>query len=226
MKITILTTFPEMFPGPLAHSIVGRALKNKQLELEVLNLREFTEDLHRSTDDRPYGGGPGMIMMIEPIAKALDHLQVKKGQNDSRIVLMSAKGAEYTQQEAQAYAQLQHLVLLCGHYEGVDERVAEQLVDQEIRIGSYVLTGGELASMVIADSVTRLLPDVLGEQKSLEQESHTTAGYLEYPQYTRPASYNGWKVPEVLLGGNHKEIITWREQHATTPTVQEHPQES
>ncbi len=213
MKISILTLFPPMFSGPFSESILKRAQEAGIATIDLVNIRDFTEDKHHTTDQPPYGGGPGMVMMIEPIDKALQ--SIKKDGEISRVVLLSAKGKPYTQSKAHEYAQLDHLILICGHYEGVDERVAENLVDEEIRIGDYVLTGGELPAMIITDSVIRLLPGALGDETSTVDESHSQEGYLEYPQYTRPAEYNGWKVPEVLLGGNHAEIASWRKEQSS-----------
>jgi tRNA (guanine37-N1)-methyltransferase len=214
MTISILSLFPQMFTGPLSESIVKRAVEKKIVEIDLLNIRDFTEDKHHTTDLPPYGGGPGMVMMVEPIAKALERCKEQKTvSNETRkVVLLSAKGTLFSQKKAQEFAKLDHLILICGHYEGVDERVAENLIDEEIRIGDYVLTGGELPAMVIADSVIRLQPGVLGDDTSSHDESHSEEGILEYPQYTRPADYNGWKVPDVLLGGHHAEIEKWREE--------------
>jgi tRNA (guanine37-N1)-methyltransferase len=188
MTISFLTLFPDMFVGPLSESILKRAVDAGHITFNTINIRNFATDKHHTTDQPPYGGGPGMVMMVEPIHKALESLGVKKGGKDTRIVLLSAKGAQFTQSKAKEFSKLKHLVLICGHYEGVDERVAQHLIDEEVRIGDYVLTGGELPAMVIADSVARLLPGVLGDETSSEDESHRTPGYLEYPQYTRPAT--------------------------------------
>lgn len=216
MTIDILTTFPQMFTSPFAESIVHRAQEKSRVQLNIHNLRQWTGDKHHSTDNPPYGGGPGMILMVEPIDKALAALHAKKGTLHQQILLTSAKGVLYTQQTAQTLSTLERLVLICGHYEGVDERVAQHLVDDEVRIGNYILTGGELASMVIVDSVVRLLPGVLGDQESTKEESHSVQGYLEYPQYTRPETYKGWKVPSTLLSGNHQTIKTWRKDQASS----------
>lgn len=211
MQIDILTTLPLMFSGPLTESILKRAQDKKLVEIRVHDLRRWTKDKHKTTDDHPYGGGPGMVMMIEPIDQGLQTLKAKKGTANECIILTSAKGGVFTQQIAQTWStSLQRLVIICGHYEGVDERVAQHLVDQEVRIGNYVLTGGELPAMVMIDSIVRLIPGVLGDNESVKDESHTTPGYMEYPQYTRPENYNGWEVPKVLLGGNHKTIEEWR----------------
>jgi tRNA (guanine37-N1)-methyltransferase len=211
MRIHILTLFPEMFKGPLSESILKRAVEADKVEFNIINIRDFTSDNHKTADQPPYGGGPGMVMMIEPIDKALASLN---SQGKKKTILLSAKGEPYSQAKAREYAALDEITLICGHYEGVDERVADNLIDEEVRIGNYVLTGGELPAMVIADSVVRLLPGVLGDDASSVEESHSEPGYLEYPQYTRPADYKGWKVPEVLLNGNHAEIEKWRASQA------------
>jgi tRNA (guanine37-N1)-methyltransferase len=218
MHINILTTLPEMFVGPFSESILKRAQEKSLVTIHIQNLREFTNDPHHSTDDHPYGGGPGMVMMIEPIDKALQALNVHKNTQNEKIILTSAKGALFSQQIAQSWQSLEKLTIICGHYEGVDERVAQNLIDEEVRIGNYVLTGGELPACVMVDSVVRLLPGVLGDEMSTVEESHTTEGYLEYPQFTRPAEYKTWTVPEVLLGGNHKEIEQWRKEKAKNET--------
>lgn len=220
MKISILTLFPETFSGFLQSSIIKRAqdhlLHHAQppVAIDILNIRDFATNKRNTTDDRPYGGGPGMVMKVEPIDKALESLSAARPTKNytARTLLTSAKGQMFTQQKAVEYAQLNELVIVCGHYEGVDERVAQHLVDQEVRIGDYVLTGGEPAAMVITDAVTRLLPGVLGNAVSAQTESHSTPGYLEHAQYTRPEVYKGWTVPSILLGGNHAEIEKWREQ--------------
>ena len=196
MQIDILTTLPSMFTGPLTESILARAQKKGLVSVAVHDLRQWTTDAHKTTDDRPYGGGPGMVMMIEPIDTALKALKAKKGMPGELIILTSAKGELYTQSTAQAYVQYKRLVFICGHYEGVDERVAQLLVDKEV--------------MVMVDSIVRLLPGALGDDESTKEESHSSPGYFEYPQYTRPEEYKGMNVPEVLLSGNHKNILAWR----------------
>lgn len=222
MRITILTLFPEMLRGALDSSILKRAQStdlhtNPPLEIELVHIRDFATDKHKTTDDRPYGGGAGMVMKIEPIDKALQSVTSKRStdqQEKQRIILTSAKGKLFTQQTAQEYSDLDHLIIVCGHYEGVDERVADHLVDEEVRIGDYVLTGGEPAALVITDAIARLVPGVLGNEQSPTQESHNQPGYFEHPQYTRPEEYKGWKVPQTLLQGNHKQIEEWRDKQA------------
>lgn len=218
MQIDVITTLPAMFVGPLSESILKRAVDRNIVEIKIHDLRRWASDKHRTTDDHPYGGGPGMVMMIEPIDVALNALDAKKGTPKQKIILTSAKGTLFTQQIAQNWSQeIERLVFICGHYEGVDERVALNLVDEEMRVGDYVLTGGELAAMVMTDVVVRLSPGVLGDDESSTNESHKTPGYFEYPQFTRPERYKGWEVPKVLLGGNHKAIEEWRKN--TAPTV-------
>lgn len=222
MTISILTLFPSMFSGPLTESIIKRALEKKIATVDLINIRDFTSDKHHTTDQPPYGGGPGMVMMVEPIFQALSSLKKQEARSEKqKVVLLSAKGKPYTQEKAREYASLDHLILICGHYEGVDERVSEHLIDEEIRIGEYVLTGGEIPAMVITDSVIRLLPGALGDETSTDDESHSEAGILEYPQYTRPATYQGWSVPQVLLSGNHADIEAWRQAQKKTASPAE-----
>lgn len=210
MKINILTIFPIFFENPLETSILKRAINKNLIKFEILNLRDFAKDRHQTTDQRPFGGGPGMVMMIEPIDKALEYLQVKKGDLNKKIILTSAKGSVFTQETARNFANLDELTIICGHYEGVDERVALHLVDEEIRIGDYVLTGGEVAALVMSDAITRLIPGVLGNDESNHNESHSQPGKLAHPQFTKPSNYKGMVVPDVLLSGNHQEIANWR----------------
>jgi tRNA (guanine37-N1)-methyltransferase len=215
MQIDILTTFPSMFSGFFGESIIKRAQEKGAIQIKIHDLRNWTKDKHRSTDDRPYGGGPGALMMIEPIDLALMEIGAKKGTAGEKIILTSAKGAPFVQKTAQDWSKaLKRLIIICGHYEGVDERVALHLVDEEVRIGNYVLTGGELPAAVMVDAVVRLLPRVLGDDTSSVVESHSEKGYFEYPQFTRPENYKGWEVPRVLLNGNHKEIEEWRKGNA------------
>lgn len=213
MQINILTIFPDFFVSPLGVSIIKRAIEAKIVNINVVNIRDFAQDKHRTTDDRPYGGGPGMVMKIEPIDLALKSLGVEKGQDKGKIILTSAKGQMFTQEISREIAStIEVLTIICGHYEGVDERVAENLIDEESRIGDYVLTGGEIASMVMVDSVVRLIPGVLGNEDSNKNESHSEVGKMGFGQYTRPENYGGLKVPKVLLSGDHGKIEEWRER--------------
>lgn len=208
MKIEILTLFPEMFKGPLTESIVKRAQEKGLVEIKIHNLRNWATDKHRTVDDRPYGGGAGMVVRVDIIDAALKDLKNK----NSKIILMSAKGKAFSQKKALQLSKEGHLILIAGHYEGIDHRVHKYLVDEVISIGNYVLTGGELPAMMVTDAIVRLVPGVI-EAESLKNESHSKKGYLEYPQYTRPEKYKGWKVPEVLLSGNHAEIEKWRKKN-------------
>ena len=214
MKIDILTIFPNMFSSPFQESILKRAQDKELVEIAVHNLRDWTTDVHHQVDDRPFGGGAGMVMMVEPIDKALENLKLKAKSSKLKTILLSAKGERYTQQKAESLAHIDHLILVCGHYEGIDQRVYEHLVDEVISIGDYVLTGGELPAMVVVDSLVRLIPGVVGDQASIVDESHKEPGYIEYPQYTRPATYKDWSVPDVLLSGDHAKIKTWRESNS------------
>jgi len=212
MQINFLTIFPEYFSNILDSSILKRAQQKQLVKYKVINLRDFAQDKHHTTDDRPFGGGPGMVMMIEPIDLALHSLNQKKGTKNKKIILTSAKGRLFTQASARQWSKLAELTIICGHYEGVDERVAKYLVDAEVRIGDYVLTGGEPAAAVMTDAVVRLLPGVLGNDESGQDESHRTKGLAGPEQYTRPANYRGWSVPEVLLSGDPKKISAYKNQ--------------
>jgi len=218
MKVDVLTLFPEMFSGPLDVSIVRRARASGLLEFQVHNLRDFTHDRYQTVDDRPFGGGPGMVLKPEPIFEAVEKL----ANDQTRVILTSPAGRPFQQDTAQELAKCEHLLFICGSYEGVDERVREALVDDEISIGDFVLTNGGLAAIIIIDAVTRLLPGALGDDQSAEQESFSN-GLLEYPHYTRPAEFRGMKVPEVLLSGHHAEIEKWREQQAQARTAERRP---
>jgi tRNA (guanine37-N1)-methyltransferase len=211
MTIDILTLFPEYFDSVLTTSMIGRAVRNEHTQVSVHSLRPFGLGKHQMTDDRPFGGGAGMVLLVEPIDAALQSLGYAKGTKNELIALTSAQGEMFTQTTARTWSQLERLCLICGHYEGVDERVAQHLIDTEIRIGDYVLTGGEPAAAVILDAVTRLQPGVLGNNESLQGESHDVPGELGYPTYSRPAEYKGWTVPSILLSGNHAEIAQWRQ---------------
>ncbi|MCX6706061.1 MAG: tRNA (guanosine(37)-N1)-methyltransferase TrmD [Candidatus Woesebacteria bacterium] len=211
MQIDILTLFPDMFTGPFDASIIKRAQSKSLIEIEVHDLRKWGESERRNVDDRPYGGGPGMLLRIDILDAAISNFQFPiSNKNKRKVILLDATGKRYTQQKAQELSKLEHIILIAGHYEGVDHRVHEYLVDEVISIGDYVLTGGEIPAMVVVDSIIRLLPGVLGKDESSTDESHKEPGYLEYPQYTRPENYKDWKVPKILLSGNHKEIEKWR----------------
>jgi len=218
MKIDVLTLFPAMFAGPLDESIIKRAREAGLLDLTIHNLRDYAHDRHRTVDDRPFGGGPGMLLKPEPIFEAVEALA---GRNSS-VILLSPTGRTFNQAIAGELAQAEHLVLVSGHYEGFDERVREHLADDELSIGDYVLTNGALPVMVIIDAVTRLLPGVLGDEQSADEESFSH-GLLEYPQYTRPATFRDLKVPESLLSGNHAEIARWRAEQARLRTRERRP---
>ena len=218
MKIDIITLFPELFETPLRTSLLGKAVANDVLEVRVHDLREYGIGKHRSVDDEPYGGGAGMVMRPEPIFAAVEAV----ASDGSHVVLMSPRGRVLDQGRAGELAGVEHLVLICGRYEGVDERVAEHLVHEEVSIGDYVLAGGELAALVLIEAVTRMVPGVLGNPGSLEVESHSH-GSLEHPQFTRPAEFRGWKVPEVLLSGHHAEVARWRAEQAAEITRDRRP---
>jgi tRNA (guanine37-N1)-methyltransferase len=218
MKIDVLTLFPAMFAGPLDESIVKRARAARLLDLKIHNLRDWTHDRHKTVDDRPFGGGPGMLLKVEPLFEAVESLQREK----TRVILLSPSGRKFDQSIARELAQQDDLLLVCGSYEGFDERVREALADDELSIGDYVLTNGALPAMVVIDAVVRLLPGVLGEDESSQDESFS-AGLLEYPQYTRPAEFRGMKVPEVLLSGNHAGIEKWRREQAKLRTEKQRP---
>lgn len=207
MQFDLLTIFPNIFDSYLNESIMKRAQTKQLVSFNIHNIRDYATDKHHTTDDTPYGGGPGMVMKVEPIVR---NLQAIKRTKKSKIILLSAKGKTFTQTKARAYAKLDQLILISGRYEGVDERVTK-FIDEEISIGDYVLTGGELGALVIVDAVTRLLPGVLGDDASSHDESFSKAGELEYPQYTRPENWEGLKVPEVLLSGDHAKIQKWRQ---------------
>jgi tRNA (guanine37-N1)-methyltransferase len=222
MKIDILTLFPEMFVGPFSESILKRAQDKSLVQLNVHNLRDWAENKHKMVDDKPYGGGAGMVLMVEPIYNALKDLKTNKHKNQ-KTILLSPQGQVFNQQKAKELSDFEHLILIAGHYEGFDERIRENLIDEEISIGNYVLTGGELPAMVIADTIIRLIPGVLGDSESLSDETHSQltetaksiSTNIKYPVYTRPENFKGWKVPDILLSGHHKEIKEWRENKST-----------
>jgi len=217
MLIDIITIFPGMFEGPFSESILKKAREKKILEIYIHNLRDFTQDKHQIVDDYPYGGGAGMVMKPDPIFRGVEHILAQRGMKKSRIILMCPQGEVFNQEKAKELAQEEHLIFLCGHYEGIDERVREHLVTDELSIGDYVLTGGELPAMVIVDSVARMIPGVVKEAESTQQDSFY-AGLLDYPHYTRPPDFRGWKVPEVLLSGHHGRISQWRRKESLRRT--------
>ena len=226
MRISILTIFPELFPAALAEGMIRAALERQKLAVDVLQLRDFTDDSHRTTDDYPFGGGPGMIMKVEPIDRALRSLDLpERGRRaaGTRVVLLSPQGLPFTQERAIGYAELDHLVLVCGRYKGVDERVSDTLIDEELSIGDFVLSGGEPAALCVVDAIARLLPGVVGTFDSVETDSFHS-GLLDAPYYTRPADYQGMKVPEVLLSGHHAAIARWRREQALRRTRERRPE--
>ena len=244
MRFDLITIFPEFFAGPLDHGIVRRAKDAGIVQIHVQDLREFTKDRHRTVDDRPFGGGEGMVLKPEPVFEAVEKLLGHEmGDAGHRgfpprgtaILLMSAAGRLFTQATARRYAKLERLIFICGRYEGVDERVAEHLATEEICVGDYVLSGGELPAAIVMDAVTRLLPGALGNEASTVNESFSEGGLraeaqsgrgaiLDYPHYTRPAEFRGWKVPEVLIGGNHAEVAKWRDAKALEKTERNRPE--
>ena len=250
MRFDLITIFPEFFAGPLKHGIVRRARETGLIQVHVQDLREFTKDRHRTVDDRPFGGGEGMVLKPEPLFEAVESLLGRSvgdatsrsiREPDTAIVLMSAAGKLFHQETARRYSQVKHIVLICGRYEGVDERVAEHLATDEISIGDFVLSGGELPALLVMDAVTRLIPGALGNEASSQNESFSatlssaslslaanqaTAAngiLLDFPHYTRPAEYRGWKVPEILIGGNHAEVAKWRRAAAIEKTRRNRP---
>jgi tRNA (guanine37-N1)-methyltransferase len=250
MRFDLISIFPEFFAGPLDHGILRRARETGIVEVNVQDLRMFTKDRHRTVDDRPFGGGEGMVLKPEPLFEAVEHLlgepagdaaQKRKPDDRTAIVLLSASGQRFSQETARRFAGLERIILICGRYEGVDERVAEYLATEEISTGDYVLSGGELPAMLIVDAVTRLLPGSLGNEASSQNESFSASVggenfpaakgtrasgaqiVLDFPHYTRPAEYRGWKVPEVLVGGNHAEIAAWRRAAAIEKTQRNRP---
>ncbi len=222
MRIDILCLFPEMFASPLSQSIIKRARERGLVDVVVHNIRDYSHDKHRTVDDYPYGGGPGMVLKPEPIFEAVEAVRQEIGEGEVPIILLSPQGRLFSQSVAQELAQHSNLMLICGHYEGVDERVCEYLATDEISIGDYVLSGGEVAALVVVDAVVRLIPGVLGSEESIRSDSHSD-GLLEYPQYTRPQVYRGWPVPDVLLSGNHAEIARWRRRQAILRTAKRRP---
>ena len=222
MKFDIVTIFPRMFDRPLAEGVVARGVEAGVIDLKVHDLRDFTTDRHRVVDDVPYGGGPGMVMKPEPFYRAAEHIRATRG--EPRVVLLtSPQGRRLTQAEALRLAGLEHVVILCGRYEGIDDRVRQQVATDEISIGDYVMSGGELAALVIVDVVSRLVPGVVGDRRSVEADSFSR-GLLDYPHYTRPAEFHGTTVPAVLLSGHHLEIARWRAREAVRRTMALRPE--
>jgi len=245
MRFDLITIFPDFFAGPLDHGIVRRAKEAGIVQIHVQDLREFTKDRHRTVDDRPFGGGEGMVLKPEPLFEAVEKLlghsvgdaaESHKPEPGTAILLMSAAGKLFTQETARRYAKIERVILICGRYEGVDERVAEHLATEEVCVGDYVLSGGELPAAIVVDAVTRLLPGAVGNEASTQNESFQeyagpskAAGLgegvlLDFPHYTRPAEYRGWKVPEVLIGGNHAEVAKWRREQALAKTRRNRPE--
>jgi tRNA (guanine37-N1)-methyltransferase len=224
MRIDIITLFPEICRAPLNESMMKRAQENGALDLRIHNLRDWTTDKHHVVDDAPFGGGQGMVMKPEPIFAAVDDLKSKIENRKSKIILMSPAGRKFDQRLAVELSSQSHLIIICGHYEGVDHRVIEHLIDAEISIGDYVLTNGAIAAVVFVDAVVRLLPGVLGgEQSAVDDSFSPAAAGLEGPQYTRPSEFRGWKVPDVLLSGNHGEIAKWRKEQGRRRTRENRP---
>lgn len=222
MRIEIITTIPQMIDAVTGESILGRARQRGLIEINAVNLRDYTHDKHRTTDDAPFGGGPGMVMKPEPVFEAVESLTARVPGSKPRIILMTPQGRRFDQKMAAELARESHVIMICGRYEGVDERIREHLATDEVSIGDYVLTGGELAALVIADAVSRLIPGVLGDETSPETDSFSS-GLLEYPQYTRPVDFRGMNVPEVLVSGNHAKIAQWRREKSLERTFVRRP---
>ncbi len=221
MRIDIITLFPSMFRGPFDESIIKRARKKGILEINLHNLRDFTGDRHRTVDDLPYGGGAGMVMKPEPLFRAVEKVKEEK-RSSWKVILLSPQGQPFAQEKAKELAQEEGLIFICGHYEGVDERVREHLIDEEVSLGDFVLTGGELAAIVMVDAIARMLPEVLGCKDSIREDSFYQT-LLDYPHYTRPAEFRGWKVPGVLISGNHQKIREWRKKKKLENTFKKRP---
>ncbi|HNX80895.1 MAG TPA: tRNA (guanosine(37)-N1)-methyltransferase TrmD [Candidatus Omnitrophota bacterium] len=221
MRIDILTIFPDMCKAALHESIMKRAQEKKKVIIHVHNVRDYTLDKHRKVDDRPFGGGAGMVMAVEPIVRCVETIKKHKSKS-CKVIVLSPQGKKFDQKCAKRLAKEKQLIFICGHYEGIDERVRENIVDEELSIGDYVLTGGELPAMVVVDAVVRLIPGVLGDKNSLNFESFE-GNLLEYPQYTRPADFRGWKVPAVLVSGDHTKIEAWRKQQSIERTQSRRP---
>ncbi len=225
MKIDVLTLFPEMFSSILATSILGRAIKENYLSVDLTNFRDYADNRHHTVDDTPFGGGAGMVLKPQPIFSAMEAIQDKVAENADKpyVIMVTPQGSVFSQAKAQELATKKHLVFLCGHYEGFDERIAQQLVDEELSIGDYVLTGGELPTLVMIDAIARFIPGVLGNQESAMHDSFT-AGLLEGPQYTKPQEFRGMRVPDILLSGHHRQIAKWRREQALLRTFERRPE--
>jgi tRNA (guanine37-N1)-methyltransferase len=222
VKFDIITIFPRMFDGPTREGILGRAIGRGLVDLKVFDLRDFTDDRHRTVDDVPYGGGPGMVLKPAPLFRAIDHVRETRGE-PAAVILTSPQGRPLRQADAMRLSRSGHVVVLCGRYEGVDERVHDHVATEEISIGDYVLTGGELPAMVMLDAIVRLLPGAVGDEQSVEWDSFTR-GLLDYPHYTRPADFRGFKVPDVLLSGHHEQVRRWRKRQAVARTLARRPE--
>ena len=223
MRFDIITVFPELFPGVLECGILRRARQSGLVDIRIVNLRDFTRDKHKSVDDRPYGGGEGMVFMPGPLFEAVEFCRSTEGGSEGQVVLLTPQGKTWSQEMAVEFARFTHLILICGRYEGVDQRVIDCLVNREVSIGDFILTGGEIPAMVILDSVVRLIPGALGCSASAVNESFSS-GLLDYPQYTRPAEFRGQAVPEVLLSGDHARIEKWRKEQALEKTKKARPE--
>jgi tRNA (guanine37-N1)-methyltransferase len=221
VRFDIVTIFPRMVEAGIAEGVIGRGVERGLLDVKIHDLRDFTTDRHRSVDDVPYGGGPGMVMKPEPLLRAVEHVRATRGVADT-VVLLTPQGRPFTQVEAERLGRLAHVVLLCGRYEGMDERVRELVATEELSIGDYVLSGGELAALVVVDAVSRLVPGVVGDEQSVAEDSFSR-GLLDYPHYTRPAEFREWKVPDVLVSGHHGEIRKWRKRQAIEMTLLRRP---
>jgi tRNA (guanine37-N1)-methyltransferase len=222
MIFRILTIFPEFFDSPFRHGVVAKAAESGLIKIHIHDLRDWTHDRHRTVDDRPFGGGEGMLLKPAPIFEAVESIWPERSP-EQRLVLLSAQGQPFNQEAARRFSQHKELFLICGRYEGVDERVAEHLADEELSIGDFVLSGGELGAAMVVDAVARLLPGVLGNEDSTVHESFSAPALLDCPQYTRPADFRGWKVPDTLLSGNHEEIRRWRREAAQAKTAKNRP---
>jgi tRNA (guanine37-N1)-methyltransferase len=222
MKFDVVTIFPRMVIAGLAEGVVSRGIERGLLDVAILDLRDYTTDRHRTVDDMPYGGGPGMVMKPEPLAKAVDDIRARRGTPDA-VILLSPQGRPFTQPEAERLSGLSHVVLLCGRYEGMDERVRELVATEELSIGDFVVSGGELPALMVIDAVGRLIPGVVGDGQSVEQDSFSR-GLLDYPHYTRPAEFGGLPVPQVLLSGHHAEVRRWRKRAALARTLERRPE--